>query len=85
MMRQSQSGKRTVRFLHVDTTQLDLNHEFQLSKVEPPNAFSPDEPFYKLKKQDRPSQREVGKNIKFYVIQPSSPSEWKLLSPVLVA
>lgn len=61
MMRQSQSGKRTERLVHVDTTQSDLSHGFQLYIVQPPNACSSDKPIYKLKQVDQPLQHKVGK------------------------
>ncbi len=51
-----QSKKRTVRFVHVDTTQLDLNHEFKLITVQLPDAFNAGETNYKLKPQEYPSQ-----------------------------
>ena len=34
-MRHSQSVKHTVQLVHVDTSQLDLKHEFKLSRVQP--------------------------------------------------
>jgi len=54
-MRSSQSGKRTVRLVHVDTTQLDLDHKFELSTVKPPDGNS-GETIYKVKPLEQPSQ-----------------------------
>ncbi|KAL9950379.1 hypothetical protein ACROYT_G042867 [Oculina patagonica] len=55
-MRQSQSaGQRPVRFVHVDTNQLDLNHEFKLITVQLPNACNAGETNYKLKPLETPS------------------------------
>jgi len=55
-MRSSQSGKSTVRLVHVDTTQLDLDHEFELSRVKPPDGGNSGETIYKVKPLEPPSQ-----------------------------
>ena len=55
-MRHSQSGKRIVRLVHVDTTQLDLNHEFELSSVQSPDAGNSGETIYEVKPLECPSQ-----------------------------
>lgn len=47
-MRDSQSRKRIVRLLHVDTTQLDLSHEFELSSVQPPDDGNSDETTFEV-------------------------------------
>ena len=61
-MRRSQSGKHTVRLVHVDTTQLDLKHEFKLSRVQPPDDGDSGETIYKLKPSEEPSQDIQVKN-----------------------
>ena len=55
-MRRSQSGKSTVRLVHVDTSQLDLDHEFELSRVKPPDDGNSGETIYKVKPSEKPSQ-----------------------------
>ena len=57
-MRLSQAGQQhTARVVHVDTTQLDLNHKFELSSVQPPNDYSADETkYYQLKHLERSLQ-----------------------------
>lgn len=55
-MRSSQSGKSTVRLVHVDTTQFDLEHEFELSRVKPPDDGHSGETIYKVKPLKQPSQ-----------------------------
>ncbi len=56
-IRQSQSaGQRPVRFVYVDTNQLDLDHEFKLTTVQLPNVCNPGETNYKLKPLKNPSQ-----------------------------
>lgn len=54
--KRSQSGKHTVRLVHVDTTQLDLKHEFKLSRVQPPNDGDSGETIYEVKPSEQPSQ-----------------------------
>jgi len=51
--------QRPVRRVHVDTTQLDLNHKFELSVVQPPNDHSPDETKYYQLKQLEHSPQDV--------------------------
>ena len=75
MKRQSQSGKRTLRLVHVDTTQLDLNQDFQLSIVPPPNACSSDEPIYKLKQVKDPSHTHKVESL----VKPVGPSDCSYL------
>ncbi|XP_020632539.1 uncharacterized protein LOC110069367 isoform X1 [Orbicella faveolata] len=55
-MRHSQSNKRRVRLVHVDTTQLDLEHEFKLSIVQPPDDDDSGETIYEVKPSEQPSQ-----------------------------
>ena len=63
-MRDSQSGKHTVRLVHVDTTQLDLKHEFKLSRVQPPDDSDSGETIFELKPLEQPSQdMEVNSNF----------------------
>jgi len=46
-----------VRRVHVDTTQLDLNHKFELSVVQPSNDYSPDKTkYYQLKQLEHSPQ-----------------------------
>ncbi|KAL9950377.1 hypothetical protein ACROYT_G042865 [Oculina patagonica] len=59
-MRQSQSaGQRPVRFVHVDTNQLDMEHEFKLTTVQLPNVFNAGGKNYKLKPQEYPSEADM--------------------------
>lgn len=64
VMRRSQSGKSTVRLVHVDTTQLDLDHEFELSRDDGNSG----ETIYKVKPSEQPSQNTevilVQKNLR---------------------
>ena len=55
-MRHSRSGKHTVQLVHVDTTQLDLKHEFKLSKVQPPDDADSGKTIFELKPSEEPSQ-----------------------------
>ena len=47
-----------MRLVHVDTTQLDLNHKFELSVVQPPNDHNADETakYYELKQLEHSPQ-----------------------------
>ena len=45
-----------MRLVHVDTTQLDLNHEFELSSVQSPDAGDSGETMYKVKLLEQHSQ-----------------------------
>ena len=52
LIRRSQAGQQqSLRLVHVDTTQLELNHKFELSVVQPPNDHKADESakYYQLK------------------------------------
>lgn len=65
-MRHSQSNKRRVRLVHVDTTQLDLEHEFKLSIVQPPDDDDSGETIYEVKPSEQPSQdMQVKSNFSF--------------------
>jgi len=65
-MRRSQSGKRTVRLVHVDTTQLDLKHEFRLFSIQPPDDSDFGETIYEVKPSEQPSQdMQVKSNFSF--------------------
>ena len=65
-MRHSQSDKRTVRLVHVDTTQLDLEREFKLSIVQPPDDSDSGETIYEVKPSGQPSQdMQVKSNFSF--------------------
>ena len=65
-MRHSQSDKRTVRLVHVDTTQLDLKHEFKLSIVQRPNDGDSGETIYEVKPSEQPPQdMQVKSNFSF--------------------
>ena len=58
-IRRSQAGQQqSVRLVHVDTTQLDLNHKFELSVVQPPNEHNADETakYYQLKQPEHFAQ-----------------------------
>ena len=50
----SQPGKRPLWYVHVDTTQLDLNHKFELSSVQLPDAG--ETMYYEVKSLEQPSQ-----------------------------
>ena len=59
LLRRSQAGeKQSVRLVHVDTTQLGLNHKFELSVVQPPNDHNADETakYYQLKQLEHFAQ-----------------------------
>lgn len=43
------SSKRIEWLVHVDTTQLDLNHEFKLSSVQLPDTGNSGETVYEVK------------------------------------
>ena len=46
-----------MRRVHVDTTQLDLKHKFELSVVQPPTDYNADETkYYQLKQLEHPPQ-----------------------------
>ena len=65
-MRHSQSDKRTVRLVHVDTTQLDPESEFKLSSVQPPDDGDSSETIYEVKPSGQPSQdMQVKSNFSF--------------------
>jgi len=53
-MRESQP--RNVRLVHVDTTQLDMDHEFELSRIRPPDDGNSGETIFELKSLEPPSQ-----------------------------
>jgi len=55
-MTHSQSGKGTVRLVHVDTTQLELNQKFELSSAQSPDAGDSRETMYKLESLGQHSQ-----------------------------
>ncbi|XP_020632584.1 uncharacterized protein LOC110069397 [Orbicella faveolata] len=60
LIRRSQSGQQhQVRRVHVDTTHLDLNRKFELSVVQPPNDYSPEETKYYQLKQLKHSPRDM--------------------------
>ena len=48
-----------MRCIHVDTTQLDLNHKFELSVVQPPTDYNADETKYYQLKQPEHSAQDV--------------------------
>jgi len=50
------SSKRIQWLVHVDTTQLDLNHEFKLSRIRLPDAGNSGETIYEVKSLEQPSQ-----------------------------
>ena len=59
LIRRSQAGQQqSVRRVHVDTTQLDHNHKFELSVVQPPNDHNADEStkYYQLKQLEHFAQ-----------------------------
>lgn len=58
LIRRSQAGQQhSARLVHVDTTQLDLNHTFELSVVQPPNDYSAEETkYYQLKQLEQSPQ-----------------------------
>ena len=58
LLRRSQAGQQfPVRRVHVDTTQLDLKHKFELSVVQPPTDYNVDESkYYQLKQLQHPPQ-----------------------------
>ena len=59
LIRRSQAGQQqSVRLVHVDTTQLELNHKFELSVVQPPNDHNADETakYYQLKRLEHSPQ-----------------------------
>ena len=65
-MRHSQSVKHTVQLVHVDTSQLDLKHEFKLSRVQPTDDGDSGETIYELKPSEQPSQdMQVKSNFSF--------------------
>ena len=56
-MKDSKSRKRKVQLVHVDTTQLDLEHEFKLFSAQPPDGDNSGEPTtFELKPLEPPSQ-----------------------------
>ena len=55
-----------MRFVHVDTTQLDLKHEFKLSRVQPPDDGDSGKTIFELKPLEQPSQDvQVKSNFSF--------------------
>ena len=54
-MKRSQSAAPVARFVHVDTTQLEENHEFKLYKTQSEQASSGEKAF-KLKLLEHPLQ-----------------------------
>ena len=58
LIRRSQAGQQfPVRRVHVDTTQLDLSHKFELFVVKPPNDYNADETkYYQLKQREHSPQ-----------------------------
>ena len=54
-MKRSQSAAPVTRFVHVDTTQLEENHEFELYKTQSEQASS-GEKYFKLKLLEHPLQ-----------------------------
>ena len=60
LIRRSQAGQQfPVRRVHVDTTQLDLSHKFELFVVKPPNDYNADETKYYQLKQLEHSPQDV--------------------------
>ena len=60
------SSKRIEWLVHVDTTQLDLNHEFKLFSVQLPHAGKSGETIYEVKPLEQPSQETeviIDKNV----------------------
>ena len=55
-LRDSQSRKRKVQLVHVDTTQMDLDQDFELSRVQPQDDGNSDETIFELKPLEPPSQ-----------------------------
>ena len=47
-----ESRKRRVQLVHVDTTRLDLDHEFKLCKIEPSDDGTSDEDIFELISQE---------------------------------
>ena len=55
-----------MQLVHVDTTQLDLKHEFKLFRIQPPNDGDSGETIYELKLLEQPSQdMQVKSNFSF--------------------
>lgn len=55
-MKDSKSRKPKVQLVHVDTTQLDLEHDFELSRITPSDDGTPGESIFELKSIEPPSQ-----------------------------
>ena len=55
-MKDSKSRKLKVQLVHVDTTQLDLDHDFELSSITPSDDGTSGETIFELKSVEPPSQ-----------------------------
>ena len=55
-MKDSKSRKPKVQLVHVDTTQLDLDHDFELSRITPSDDSTSGEKIFELKSVEPPSQ-----------------------------
>lgn len=55
-MKDSKSRKRKVQLVHVDTTQLDLDHDFELSRIKPSDDGNSGETTFELKSIEPTSQ-----------------------------
>lgn len=65
-IRCSQAGQQhSAKHVHVDTTQLDLNHKFKLYVVQPPNDYNADKTTYYQLKQLEHSSQDMEPEVRF--------------------